>query len=272
LKPSWGNSPNEGFFAFNAIDKGRDIMKNARMFLVMLAMLLPILVAGCAGKAGSWSMGGGGHDHKMHHFHMMMNHGLSMVTEGSNDIMLAYMEMAPKVDAIAHEHGHHMMNTGKDVINRALSGPEMMQMMKGAHGMSDLMNYTHELGESMLVVVNILEKMAKTGGPISEDMMTMHHQHVLINHAMDMAAQGANIVMIGQAGKAGDFDTFTVAHGKKMVSNAQSMLTEVLGGTAMMDMHKMGKTPEGHADMMATHKLGEAALKVVHLLNNMPAM
>jgi len=57
-----------------------------------------------------------------------------------------------------------------------------------------------------------------------------------------------------------------------MLNNAKSLLTEVMSGDAMMDMHAKGKTPEGHADMTATHKLGEAAVKVVHLLAKMPAM
>jgi hypothetical protein len=246
-------------------------MKNSKSLLMLLALLLPLLVAGCAGKTVSQDTGGGGEDMRMHHLHVMMNHGLSMVTEGSNDIMISYMGMAPKIDAIAHEHGHHMMNMGKEVINRSLSGPEMMSMMKGEHAKPGHMDYTHKLGESMLVVVDLLEKMAKAGS-MPAGMMGMHHQHLMINHAMDMAAQGANMVMLGKMDMAGDVDVFSIEHGEMMLSNAMSLLTEVMSGDAMMDMHAKGKTPEGHKDMMTTHKLGEAAVKVVHLLANMPAM
>lgn len=28
--------------------------------------------------------------------------------------------------------------------------------------------------------------------------MTMHHMHVMINHAVEMAAEGSNLVMLGQ--------------------------------------------------------------------------
>ena len=146
--------------------------KNKHMFLILMAMLLPLLMVGCAGKSISQVMGGGGDDNmKMHHIHITMNHGLSMVTEGSSSIMLAYMKMSPKIDSIAHEHGHYMMNMGKAVINRALNGPEMMGMMKGDSAKAGHMNHTHELGESMLIVVDLLEKMAKTGS-VSGDMMT----------------------------------------------------------------------------------------------------
>lgn len=245
-------------------------MKNKLSVMMLLALLLPILVAGCAGK-NYWQGPSGNKNMEMHHLHAMMNHGLSMVTEGSNAIMVSYMKMSPKIDAIGHEHGHNMMNMGKAVINQSLSGPEMMRMMKGNNANSEHMNYSHELGESMLVVVDLLEKMAKAGS-LPKDMMDMHHQHLLINQAMNMAAQGANMVMLGEMGMAGDVDTFSVQHGERMLNNANSLLTEVLSGDAMMDMHAKGKTPEGQSDMMATHNLGETALKVVHLLSNMPAM
>jgi len=246
-------------------------MKNTKSLLMLLALLLPLLVAGCAGMKATMGMDDNDKMMKTHHLHMLMNHGLSMVTEGSNDIMMAYMDMAPKIDAIAHEHGHNMMNNGKKVINYALSGDQMESLMMGGDAKAHYMMYTHELGESMLVVIDLLEKMAKAGS-MPDDMMAMHHQHMLINHAMDMAAQGANMVMLGEMDMAGGIDTYSVDHGKMMLNNAQSLLTEVMSGDAMMEMHAKGKTPEGHADMTSTHKLGEAAVKVVHLLANMPAM
>lgn len=248
-------------------------MKNTKSLLMLLALLLPLLAAGCAVKnTGHGSMAGDEMGMKLHHQHMLMNHGLSMVLEGSNSLMVAYMDMAPKIDAIAHEHGHYMMDMGKAVINEQLSGQEMKDLMMGGDAQAPPMIYTHELGESMLVVVDLLEKMAKKGS-MPADMMAMHHQHLLINHAMDMAAQGANMAMLGKMGMAGGgVDTYSVDHGEMMLNNAKSLLTEVMSGDAMMDMHAKGKTPEGHADMTATHNLGEAAVKVVHLLAKMPAM
>lgn len=251
-------------------------MNNKQRLLILMALLIPMLVTGCAGNR-NWhgakriDMSKGNGDMKMHHLHIMKDHGLSMVAQGANTVMISYMKMAPKIDAIGHEHGHHMMNMGKALINQSMSGPEMMDMMKGADANTPHMNYSHELGESMLVVVDILEKMIKIGS-VPSDMMEMHHQHLLINHAMDMAAQGSNMIMLGQMGMAGNVDSSSMEHGRMMLNNANSLLTEVMSGDAMMDMHAKGKTPEGQSDMMATHKLGEAAVKVVHLLSNMPAM
>jgi hypothetical protein len=122
-------------------------MKNKKSLFMLLALLLPLLAAGCAEKNVSTDMGRTGDENmEMHHLHSMMNHGLSMVTEGSNTIMIGYMKMAPKIDAIGHEHGHLMMNMGKKVINHSMNGPEMMRMMKGEHANTAHMNYSHELG------------------------------------------------------------------------------------------------------------------------------
>ncbi|MGO9612546.1 MAG: hypothetical protein ACLPX5_05890, partial [Dissulfurispiraceae bacterium] len=40
----------------------------------------------------------GGSEMGMHHMHMLMGHGITMVVEGSNMAMLAQMKMAPGVD------------------------------------------------------------------------------------------------------------------------------------------------------------------------------
>ncbi|HAM50260.1 MAG TPA: hypothetical protein DCP92_06040, partial [Nitrospiraceae bacterium] len=104
-------------------------------------------------------MHGGGASMEMHHFHMLMNHGLSMVAQGSDMAMIADMKMAPGVDQHALRHGQHMIKEGKDLITRALSGPEMMAMMK-MHAKDPVMDYTHQLGEAMITVADMAEKMS----------------------------------------------------------------------------------------------------------------
>jgi hypothetical protein len=203
----------------------------------------------------------------MHHLHMLMNHGLEMVAEGSNMVMLAEMKMASSVDPMTLEHGRHMIKSGKEVIEHALKGPEMQAMHKAGHGDAPLMKYTHELGEAMMTVANMLEKMSMEG-PMSGDMMTMHHMHIMMNHALDMAAEGSNMVMLGQMGMAKDVDKYSVEHGKMMLSDARSMLNEVMEGKAMQEMHQKGVKGD-NAMMAETHKIGDAAKKVIDLLDKM---
>jgi uncharacterized protein YjlB len=204
---------------------------------------------------------------QMHHLHMLMNHGLAMVMEGANLVMLGEMKMTPAVDPMTIEHGRHMMKSGKAVIERVLSGKEMEGLHKAGHKDDPLMKYTHELGEAMLKVTASLEKMSMEG-VAPADMMTMHHMHVMTNHALGMAAEGSNLIMLGQMGMAKDIDAYTIEHGKEMLSNARSMMTEVMEGKAMKDMHAAGvdmKNP-----MMAeTHKIGETSMKIIDMLSRM---
>jgi hypothetical protein len=204
---------------------------------------------------------------QMHHLHILMNHGLEMVVEGSNMVMLADMKMTPSLDPMTAEHGRAMIKSGKEVIEHALKGPEMQAMHKAGHGDAPLMKYTHELGEAELSVVNMLEKMSMEG-PMSADMMTMHHMHIMMNHALEMAAQGSNMVMLGQMGMAKDIDKYSIEHGKMMFSDAKAMVNEVMGGKAMTDMHQKGVVMS-NAMMAETHKIGDASKKVIDLLDKM---
>jgi hypothetical protein len=192
-----------------------------------------------------------------------------MVAEGSDMVMLAEMKMAPSVDPTTLEHGRHMIKSGKEVIEHALSGPEMKSLHKAGHGDAPLMKYTHELGEAMMKVADMLDKMSM-GGEMPADMMTMHHMHIMINHAIEMAAEGSNMVMLGQMGMAKNVDKYSIEHGKMMMKDARSLLTDVLGGKAMTEMHEKGVKMD-NAMMAETHKIGEAAMKVIDLLEKMPS-
>lgn len=211
----------------------------------------------------------GGASMEMHHFHLLMNHGLSMVVEGSNIEMLAEMKMAPGVDEMTLHHGKHMIKEGKELITRALSGPEMMAMMK-KHGKDPLMDYTHQLGEAMLKVTDMLEKMSMQDMS-SPDMMAMHHMHIMINHALQMAADGANLFMLGEMGMAGDVDKLSVEHGNMMMKDAKTMVTDMMESKEMMDMHAKGMTAEKSPMMGMSHHHAEAVMKVIDLLSKMPA-
>lgn len=140
-------------------------------------------------------------------------------------------------------------------------------MRKAGHGDAPLMNYTHELGNAIMTVADLLDKMSMEG-PMSDDMMTMHHMHIMINHALEMAAQGSNMVMLGQMGMSKDIDKYSIEHGKMMLSDARAVLTEVMTGKAMTGMHEKG-VASGNAMMADTHKIGDAAKKVIDLLDKM---
>jgi hypothetical protein len=239
-------------------------MKSKKGLLGVVMAVAFVLTIGLFGTA--YAKHGGDASMDMHHLHMLMNHGLEMVAEGSNMVMLAEMKMTAAMDPMTLEHGHQMIKEGKEVIEHALKGPEMQAMHKGGHGDDPMMKYTHELGNAELAVVDLLENMSMEG-PMTDDMMTMHHMHIMINHALQMAAQGSNMVMLGQMGMS-NVDKYSIEHGKMMLADASALLTEVMKGKAMTDMHAKGVT--GGNEMMAgTHKIGNAAQTVIDLLDKM---
>src|SRR5208337_1127627 len=68
---------------------------------------------------------GEGASMELSHMNTMINHGLWMVTEGFDMVMLSGMKMAPLVDPMTSEHGHQMIRTGKEVIEHFMSGAQM---------------------------------------------------------------------------------------------------------------------------------------------------
>jgi len=205
----------------------------------------------------------------MHHMHSMMNHGLIMALQGSNLVMLSEMKMAPGVDEITLTHGKKMIAEGKSMLQEMLSGKHMAAMHKGGAGNSSLMTHTHELANASLAVISGLEEM-KMGDTTSPDAMKMHHMHIALNHALEMAAEGNNLVMIGQMKMAKGVDRHAVDHGRQMIKDAGSLWKEVMGSPAMVELHKAGTTPEASGMMGDTHKLAKDELKVLELLENMP--
>ena len=212
-----------------------------------------------------------GHEMTSHHQHMMLNHALGMVLEGSNLVMLSEMGMTTEVDAMSAEHGNMMIKNGTTMYNEIMSGKEMLGMHhEGKDPMKDpVMAYTHELAEKQLIVIDLLDKMPKMGTGTD---MTGHHQHIMLNHALQMALEGANSYMLGRMGMDKNVDEISVAHGKMMLKNARTLFNDIMSGEDMMEMHKEGTTPESNELMQYTHKLAEAQLQVLTLLDEMPGI
>jgi len=101
--------------------------------------------------------------------------------------------------------------------------------------------------------------------------MTMHHMHVLINHAVGMATEGSNLIMLGEMNMAGSVDDLTVKHGKMMIEHAKSLINEVMNSDAMAAMHKEGSTMVASKEMAYTHKLAQAATDYINMLSDMPS-
>ena len=113
-----------------------------------------------------------------------------------------------------------------------------------------------------------------SGSALAEDKghgdhaMTMHHMHLMLNHAVETAAKGSNLIMIGEMGMAKGIDEVSIAEGKAMIANARSVIEKMMKGKTMEHMHMNGVTGTNEV-MHHTHELGAAALKYIDLLDGM---
>jgi hypothetical protein len=240
---------------------------------IALAVSMSFLFAIPANAVMEMKHGEGvGHGMAMHHQHIMLNHALGMTLEGSNMFMLGEMGMAKGIDKISVDHGKMMMKNGRDLWNELMSGDTMMKMHAGGKTPTDdpMMKDTHQLAEAQLKVMDLLSKMPSSSG--MGHGMAMHHQHEMLNHALKMALEGSNMIMLGQMGMATGVDEISVEHGKMMMRNANSLFNEIMSGDTMMTMHGEGKSPEKDSAMAYTHKLAEAQMKVMNLLKMMPSV
>lgn len=72
--------------------------------------------------------------------------------------------------------------------------------------------------------------------------MSMHHQHLDLNHALGMVVEGSSLMMLGQMEMSKGIDELSVNHGKTMMKNGQSMLNKIMSGEGMIAMHDKGTT------------------------------
>ncbi len=207
----------------------------------------------------------------LHHLHMsMLDHGLGMAAEGSNLLMLSEMGMAAEFNPTTRAHGQAMLKRGKELIKGALGGEEMKDLHEKQGTEGTMMRQTHQLGEAMKAVVSVLEGMRPAEAKPGEKMTLHHthmHMHMALNHALVMAADGSDLIMLGEMGMAPKIDTASVEHGKAMLADARQLWDEVMKGKAMQEM--MGAEPS--EEMTQTHELAEAGKKVVDLLEKMHA-
>ncbi len=97
--------------------------------------------------------------------------------------------------------------------------------------------------------------------------MELHHMHLVINHAVQMAAEGCNLAMLGEMNMAPGIDDQAVEHGKGMIREGKALIKSVLQSKAMTELHEKG-AGEGK-EMTYTHKLAEAALAYIDRLEEM---
>ncbi|GAV21316.1 hypothetical protein MMIC_P2299 [Mariprofundus micogutta] len=146
---------------------------------------------------------------KMHHIHMLINHALQMAAQGA-DMNLNGVDRGPV-----------LLEKSTDLMKRAMSGPEMAQLHKLGNAGKPLMKMTHELADNTTLLIEAMKTLST--GSKDKDAIRM------LNHAIEVAATGSSLIMLGQQGMAGDIDAVMVNHGQSMLGEASGLLQDVAG-------------------------------------------
>lgn len=197
---------------------------------------------------------------KAHHAHVLLLHGLGMVAEGADLVMTSGLSFTEGAAEKTRNHGREMMQDGKDMITRA-SG-----MIESS---SPLYEYTQELKRVSLQVVNALEGMPAMDSGDAQN-LGLHDMHLLLDHAIGMASEGANFVMLGNIDMSGSVGQFAAEHGRMMLEASRQITSNVLEGEAMQSAHQAGFTPETSDLMRITHELGKQVQSLIVVLGDMP--
>ena len=199
--------------------------------------------------------------------HRLMGRAMGMVTEGASLVLVANMKIAPPTDSITAGQGMKMIENGKDLVKMALAGEGMSAMEKKEMEGAPMMMVAKSLGDSILEYIKIVENMGMSG--TIESKIKLHQTHRMINHALDMAAEGANLVMLGNLELAEVLDKYSVEQGRMMLKDARATLAGVSDSEAMKDMKQTDKGAMDDTMMTKTNELIKTALKIIDALERM---
>ncbi len=96
--------------------------------------------------------------HDMHMLMRFMDHGIGIALEGTDLQMLGQMGQSEKLDRDAIVHGMIMVKDGEAMIREMLEGKAMRELYKEGNFDKKLMDDLHNLGEKMLEVIDLVQK------------------------------------------------------------------------------------------------------------------
>jgi len=142
----------------------------------------------------------------MQHLSMLLEHAISMMAQGA------------ELKVHGNVHGDTMLAQSADLLRRAMSGPEMAAMHKGGQGQSSAMQHTHDLGAAAFDLLDMMMSMQAGNVPKDSEML---------NHALNMAAQGASMKSLAVMGMSKDIDVVMQEHGLQMQKASMRLSKEL---------------------------------------------
>lgn len=201
---------------------------------------------------------------KIHRLHVLMNHGLIMFLDGINLRMISSMRMSPQVDYRTETFALHNIRKGEKAIETALTGDQMQILVEQGFGDHPLMRTAVELGETMLKLVEVLQEMDME--VTNQNLMDLHHMHLLTNKGLMNIAQGSNMIMATLLASIPQIDMYLANHGRNMAKEGRALIVEISGSSKYKELLKSS----GNEQFVAQRKqCTDLSLKIADILARM---
>lgn len=227
---------------------------------VLLLVTLPLKSSGQIRKTEDDSS-------RIHRLHVLMNQGLIMFLDGIDMKMVSKMKMSTSFDANSTEYALKSMERGRKAIELALRGEQNEILIEQGLGDHPLMKTARELGETMLDLVAVLEKMEM--GQMTSEAMEIHHMHLLLNRGLEDVAQGSNMIMVTLLASIPQIDEYLENQGWIMVKEGKTLLAEVTRSDIYRRILETEGTSIENPFYVQTRKCADLSLKIADILSRM---
>jgi hypothetical protein len=204
---------------------------------------------------------------KIHRLHVLMNQGLIMFLDGIDLKMVSNMKMSTSFDTKSQEYASQSMKKGRAAIELALMGEQNEILVEQGFGDHPLMKTARELGNTMLELLTVLEKMETV--QMTSETMEIHHMHLLLNRGLENVAQGSNMIMVTLLSSIPQIDQYLENQGWLMVKEGKTLIAEITQSETYKKILKTENTASESPLLAQTRQCADLSLKIADILSRM---
>jgi hypothetical protein len=204
---------------------------------------------------------------RIHRLHVLMNQGLIMFLDGIDLKMVSNMKMSTSFDEKSQQYASRSMEKGRKAIELALRGEQNEILVEQGFGDHPLMKTARELGNTMLALLTVLEKMEM--GQMTSETMDIHHMHFLLNKGLEDVAQGSNMIMVTLLSSIPQIDQYLENQGWVMVKEGKTLIAEVTQSEPYRRLQKTEGSSNENPLFAQTRQCADLSLQIADIISRM---
>lgn len=95
---------------------------------------------------------------------------------------------------------------------------------------------------------------------------TLERMQSMMHHAVEMAAEGAQLITLADTSEPSAVDRLAADRGWEIIEDARELILEVSTGDAMMQLHATELTEDQNATMIGIHQLEQVATRYIDVI------